>query len=116
SPVSGWFSADVREGLPLLGGGFLTIDDRIVPSGSKALQPAPDWMKGRAARASVVLGGRAYALQDGPCGAQVYDAEGELCGSIAVAGCSSLLRFGADGAAIAAMAEGNWKVWLGLLR
>src|SRR5207302_4992257 len=54
NPLSGTFSATADGAFPLIGGGLLTRDDRIIPSGQADVQPAPDWLRGRAAGAFVV--------------------------------------------------------------
>lgn len=115
SPLSDWFKADATGALPLIGGGLVTTNDLLIPSGSSDVQPAPAWLKGRAGRGDIVLGGRAYAFPDGACGARLYDSEGDACGSVSVSGCSSL-RFGLDGSLFARMSDGRWQVWSGLLR
>jgi hypothetical protein len=113
-PVSGTLEADATASFPLIGGGLLTKDDRVIASGSSNVTQAPGFLKGRASEAAVVLGERAYAFTSG-CTAQIASASGEACGSVSVQGCKSL-RFGVDGSAITSFGDGTWQVWTGLLR
>lgn len=116
APLSGFFGAVAEGAFPLIGGGLLTTDDRVIPSGETQVTPAPDWLRGQAAGAFVVLAGRAYAFTDASCTARIYSAGGELCGQLAFQGCSAPPRFGADGSAIVALPGGAWRLWTRLLR
>jgi hypothetical protein len=116
TPLSGFFGATAKGAFPLIDGGLLTADDRVVASGDNQLQPAPDWLRGRAAGAFVVLTGRAYAFTDASCAARIYSAGGEFCGTLKFPGCSAPPRFGADGSAIVSLHGGGWGLWIRLLR
>jgi hypothetical protein len=116
TPLSEFFSADVDGAFPLIGGGLLTADDRVVPSGSNDVQPAPDWLRGRAGGAFAVLSGRTYAFTDASCAARVYSPGGEPCGTVTFAGCRAPPRFGVDGTAIVPLCGGGWGLWKRLLQ
>jgi len=115
TPLSDFFGAKADGSFPLIGGGLLTTDDRVISSGDSVVQAAPGWLRGRAAGASVVLGGRAYAFSDAPCAARIYSAAGEFCGTLTFPGCSAPPRFGADGSAIVSLSGGGWGLWVQLL-
>jgi hypothetical protein len=116
TPLSDWFDADATGALPLIGGGLLTNDDLVIASGKNDVRPAPDWLRGHANRADIVLGGNAYAFPEERCAADIYDAGGVRCGTVTVAGCASAPRFGLDGSAIVHMADGTWQIWRRLLQ
>ncbi|MCA1827553.1 MAG: hypothetical protein ABR567_00315 [Myxococcales bacterium] len=115
-PISGTFSATADSAFPLIGGGLLTTDDRIIASGRADVQPAPEWLRGRAANAFVVLGERAYAFTDADCKASIYSATGEFCGTFTFSGCGAPPRFGLDGTAIVSVNGGGWRLWRRLLQ
>jgi len=115
NPLTGFFAAIAEGAFPLIGGGLLTIDDHVIPSGDTHVQPAPDWLRGRAWGAFVVLADRAYAFTDRSCAARIYSTGGEFCGTLTFVGCSSAPRFGADGSAIVSLVGGDWGLWLRLL-
>ena len=79
------------------------------------VQAAPDWLRGRAAGAFVVLAGRAYAFTDASCVARIYSAAGEFCETLTFPGCSAPPRFGVDGSAIVSLPGGGWALWIRLL-
>ena len=116
TPLSSFFGATAEGAFPLIGGGLLTTDDRMIPSGDSQAQPAPDWLRGRAGSAFVVLSGRAYAFTDASCAARIYSAGGEFCGTLSFPGCSAPPRFGADDSAIVSLSGGGWGLWIRLLQ
>ncbi len=116
TPLSSFFGATAEGAFPLIGGGLLTTDDRMIPSGDSQTQPAADWLRGRAGSAFVVLSGRAYAFTDASCAARIYSAGGEFCGTLSFPGCSAPPRFGADDSAIVSLFGGGWGLWIRLLQ
>jgi hypothetical protein len=116
NPLTAVFDAKADGAFPLIGGGLLTTDDHVIASGTTGVQPAPDWMRGRAANAFVVLGERGYAFSDASCNVRVYSAGGEPCGTLSFLGCTAPPQFGLDGTAIVKGSDGAWGLWRGLLR
>lgn len=88
----------------------------MIASGASDVQAAPEWLRGRAASAFVVLGQRAYAFTDAACNAGIYSATGEFCGTLTFPGCSAPPRFRLDGTAMVSLNGGGWGLWRRLLQ
>jgi hypothetical protein len=114
--MSGSFSVDATGSAPLIGGGLLTLDDHVIPSGSAQVQTAPQWLQGHARQTFVVLDSRAYAFPSPSCEAAIYDSLGNLCGTLTFRGCTATPWFGPDGSAVAKLPNGAWKIWPQLLQ
>ncbi|HEY2030654.1 MAG TPA: hypothetical protein VGH20_15750 [Myxococcales bacterium] len=120
TPLSEWFSAGGFPS-PLIGGGFLDGTTRVIPSGSAAVMPVPDWLAARSG-VNIVRGGRAYALSAGDCALEIRDPAGTLCGAVTIVNCRRPPSASLDGSItmdtnqIGASSQTRYVTWPRLLR
>jgi hypothetical protein len=98
SPLSDYFPAPTPAfGLqPLIGGGFVDSNRRLIPPPGSAVSATPQWMIDRSIQ-GIVLGGHAYALGAGDCGLEIRDPNGIFCGSVEIENCRAPPVPGFDG-------------------
>jgi hypothetical protein len=122
TPLSDWFAAERGVPRPLIGGGlFDGKGKRVIPSGSAAVVPAPQWLAERP-QISIVLGGRAYALSANDCALEIRDPAGTLRGSVTIVHCRQPPAPGYDGSItmglneVGASSKTRYLTWPRLLR